>query len=97
MGVLSSIDRCLNTLPKDLLAEEVIYIELDKEKYDLLQTEITAYIGIENSLKFLEQKIEDFGTCSVLTYNGYKIIVALDSRIGKKNDTFYVAFRTQLI
>ena len=95
MGVLLSIDRCLNTLPKDLLAENIIYIELDKEKYELLQTEITTYTNVPD-LKFIEQKVEDFGKCSVFTYNGYKIIVAL-GKSTKQTDTFYVAFRTKVI
>jgi len=95
MGLLFSIDRCLNALPKDLLAENIVYIELDKDKYELLQTEITTYTNVPD-LKFIEQKVEDFGKCSVFTYNDYKIVVAL-SKGTKQTDTFYVAFRTKVL
>jgi len=95
MGLLLSIDRCLNALPKDLLAENIVYIELDKDKYELLQTEITTYTNVPD-LKFIEQKVEDFGKCSVFTYNDYKIVVALGKGT-KQTDTFYVAFRTKVL
>ena len=101
MGLLFSIDRCLNALPKDLLAENIVYIELDKDKYELLQTEITTHydlvsVPIAPDLKFIEQKVEDFGKCSVFTYNDYKIVVALGKGT-KQTDTFYVAFRTKVL
>jgi hypothetical protein len=97
MGILLNINRCINSIPNDIIDDKTIYIEVDKKSYDLLQEEITTVTGATD-LKFVEQLVEDMGTCSVFSFNGYTVIVALDSRIKKEDPTnFYVAFKTKII
>lgn len=94
MGILSSINRCLNSIPRDIIDENTIYIEVDRDSYDLLQTEIKDVTGALD-LRFIEQKVEQFGTCSVFAFNEYKIVVALDRSKGASTN-FYVAFKTKI-
>ena len=95
MGILLSIDKCIHAIPPDIIDENTIYIEVDVESYDVLQSEITNITGAPD-LKFIEQRIEQIGTCSVFTFNGFTIVVALD-RKKKTGTNFYVAFKTKIL
>ena len=76
MGVLASINGCLNSIPKDIIDESTIYIEVDKETYDLMQQELTYTLAAESikveDLKFIEQMVQDFGKCLVFMYMGIR-------------------------
>jgi hypothetical protein len=96
MGLLMNIYRCLTTIPKDLIDESTIYMELDGENYDLLQGEINTVTGTTD-LKFIEEKIQDFGKCLVFTYIDYKVVVALDKKKKVSTGNFYVAFKTKIL
>jgi dihydroneopterin aldolase len=94
MGILASIDRCVNQIPKDLVENKILYLELDKKNYELVQEEIEVVTG--SDVKLIEQKVDDIGKSIVLNYNDYKIVIIVN-KDKEGLDTFYVAFKTKIL
>jgi hypothetical protein len=97
MGILGNFDRCIHSIPQDLIEGLVFYTELSKDDYKLMESEIDTYSM--NEIKFTleeQKKVKDFGTCSILTFMGYKIIVSIDEH-KESNGNFYFAFKTKIL
>jgi|WetSurSiteA1Bulk_404760.scaffolds.fasta_scaffold49403_3 hypothetical protein len=95
MNILASIDKCLNTLTKDIVLGDTVFIELDKSNFEQLEGEIKDLLG--NHITLLEEKVSDFGRCKILAFaQGYKVIIAINKSKGMA-ETFYVAFKMKTI
>ena len=91
MGVLGTIDRCINMLPHELIEDKVLYIELDRDNYETMQEEVNAKYDF-----VAEQKVTDMGKCLTMLYREFKIVIVLNKNKSKL-DNFYVAFKTKVI
>ncbi len=90
-----SIDKCLNSLSKDVVLENTVFIELDRENYEQLSLEVNNIVS--GNITLVEEKVDDFGKCKVLSFaQGYKVLIALNKDKGKAED-FYVAFKMRII
>jgi hypothetical protein len=94
MGILGTLERCIHSIPSDLIEGKVVYIELDKDNYEVLEVEISLQVNAEFLLK--ETKVADIGKCIVLNYEGYKIVISVNIDKTKMGD-FYFAFKTKII
>lgn len=95
MNILASIDKCLNTLSKDIVLGDTVFIELNKDSYEQLEGEVKDLLG--NHVVLLEEKVEDFGKCKVLQFaQGYKVIIAVNKGKGPA-ESFYVAFKMKIV
>ena len=95
MNILASIDKCLNSLQRDIVLGDTVFVELDKEGYEQLEQEVRDLLG--NHVTLVEERVADFGKCKVLQFaQGYKVIVAINKSKGM-TDTFYVAFMMKTI
>ena len=95
MGVLSTIDRAISAVQDDLIDGKIVYIELDKDNYELVQKEVENYKLAEN-ISLEEKKVADIGKCLVLSYMDYKVIITVNNDKRKMED-FYFAFKTKII
>jgi SPX domain protein involved in polyphosphate accumulation len=103
MGILGTIDRCLHGIQYDLIKDMIVYVELDRDNYKVVLEEVELKVqdltSVSNSSQLsveLNQKVKDFGKCTILNYMGYKIIISEnDKKI--KDECFYLAFKTKII
>ena len=95
-GILSTLDRVLHSIQNDVIDSNVIYIELDKENYSLVQEEVNTISEIGGASLAFKEKVTDVGKCLVLTYNEYKVIITVNKN-KDKGDDFYFAFKTKVI
>lgn len=94
MGILLTIDRCLNMIPSELIENKIVFIELDKDSYESVQKEVKEVMGSEIVLS--EEKIADIGKCKVITFTHGKAYVVENKNVSKQGD-FYFAFKTKII
>jgi hypothetical protein len=95
MNILASIDKCLNSLQRDIVLGDTVFIELDKDNYEQLEREVADLLG--GHVTLMEERVADFGRCKVLAFaQGYKVIVAINKKKGMTG-TFYVAFMMKTI
>ena len=78
-------------LPHELIEDKVLYIELDRDNYKVIQEEIDAKYDL-----VAEQKVADIGKCLTMQFLEFKIIIALN-KSKSKLDNFYIAFKTKII
>ena len=96
MNILGTLDRCINMIPKELIENEVIYIELDQGSYKLILEEVDNLSKVNGSITIKEERVTDIGKAFVIGLGGYKIVVALDKNKVESSD-FYFAFKTKII
>lgn len=97
MTILGTIDRCLHSIPLDIINGQVVYVELCKADYDLFLLEAEAKLSIFADMSIETKKaVKDIGTCTILSYMGYKIVICINNE--KSSDgSFYFAFKTLII
>lgn len=98
MNILGSIDKFLSVLPRGVIDEDVLYVELGLDNYELLKKEVSNLESVVENIKLEDrQVVKGIGErCSALTYMGYKIIVVQNE--GKKLDgKFYIAFKIKVL
>lgn len=98
MNILGSIDKFLSVLPRGVIDEDVLYIELGKDSYELLEKEVLNLQYVIEDVKLEgKQVVKDIGEkCSTLSYLGYKVIIVQNE--GKKLDgKFYIAFKIKVL
>jgi len=97
MGILGTIDRCIHSVQVGLIEGGVVYIELDKENYEVFLKEVDEKVNYESEMSVdLKRKVADMGQCTVLNYMGYKIVVSVNKDKGKM-ENFYFAFKTKIL
>lgn len=98
MNILGSIDKFLSVLPRGVIDEDILYIELGLDSYELLEKEVFNLHHVVEDIKLEgKQVIKDIGEkCSTLSYLGYKIIIVQNE--GKRLDgKFYIAFKIKIL
>lgn len=95
MTILQTVDRCLNMIPKELINDKILYVEVDGESYEGLDGEFSKLTSSPDVL-FVEQKIADIGKCKVFTFGEYKVIITSDKK-KTRSSSFYVAFKTKVL
>jgi hypothetical protein len=96
MNILKTLDRCMHMIPLELIENRILYIEVDKENYEEIDSEILAIVNDPSVVILKDQKVADIGKCITLTYNGYNIIIVQDKNKNRMN-SFYLAFKTTII
>jgi hypothetical protein len=96
MNILKTLDRCMHMIPLELIENRILYIEVDKENYEEIDSEISAIVNDPSVVILKDQKVADIGKCITLTYNGYNIIIVQDKNKNRMN-SFYLAFKTTII
>ena len=91
MGVLKTLESCIGKIDPELVEGGIFYIELDKDTYDGLDSEINAEFIIQQ-----EAKVPDMGKSKVLTYLGRKFIMVVNKDKGRQ-ESFYLSFKTKII
>lgn len=78
MNILGTIDRCLNVLPKSIIESEIVYVELDKDSYEIIQEELAIATKVPGGITLENERYaDDIGKCLVIKIGEYKVIVAL--------------------
>jgi hypothetical protein len=83
-------------IPLELIENRILYIEVDKENYEEIDSEFSAIVNDPSVVILKDQKVADIGKCITLTYNGYNIIIVQDKNKNRMN-SFYLAFKTTII
>jgi hypothetical protein len=96
MNIIKTLDRCLHMIPPELIENKVLYVEVDKENYEEIDTEVSAIISDPSVNILKEQKVADIGKCITLTYMGYQFIIVQDKNKSRQK-SFYLAFKTTII
>jgi len=97
MNILGSIDRCLNIIPKIIIENSVVYVELDNDNYDIIQGELAIATKVPGGITLENEKFaEDIGKCMIVKMGDFRVIVTLNKNKSKQ-DNFYVAFKTRII
>jgi len=96
MGILHTINDCINKIPQELIDNKVLYVEIDAESYENLDKEFSQITNDQNFSILPEQKVPDMGKCIVFNYADYKIFITKGPMKSKQND-IYVAFKTKII
>lgn len=96
MNILGTIDRCISMIPKELIEGNILYAELDKESYALIQEEVKSIEKVDGGITLSEDRFVDFGKSLVIKFMDYKVIVVLN-KDKPKADNFYLAFKTKII
>lgn len=98
MNILGTIDRCINMIPQDLIEGNILYVELDKQSYDMILGEVDALSKVNNDITIKEERYADVSRekAFVIGMDGYKIVVVLNK--GKEVGVdFYISFKTKII
>jgi hypothetical protein len=90
MSILKTLEGCIGKVSPELIENKILYVELDKENYELFDSEISSEYILQ------EQKMPDIGKCKILTYLGYKVII-VNNKDRDKLDNFYIAFKTKIV
>jgi hypothetical protein len=98
MNILGSIDKFLSVLPRGVIDENILYIELGKDNYELLEKEVSNLQHVIEDVKLEgKQVINDIGNrCSTLSYLGYKVII-VQNEDKKLDGKFYIAFKIKVL
>jgi len=83
-------------IPKELVENNILYAEVDKESYALVQEEVNNIIKVDGGITLAEDRFVDFGKSLVIKFQDYKVIVVLN-KDKPKADNFYLAFKTKII